>query len=700
MARAAQITDVDPTVPMIEEQIETGLQELLENYRPTYVPGGAVSDELDQRFLIHVNKKLPQFNHAFADAFEASDKTAPNRQIYAMVCNPNLPYRQQALNDASGFANPNLQLPLASGTVRCSHLNESRFVIFFDRPHGSPVSQLIASGTRLHESKVITNILEPAVRGLLALREHKIHHGNIRPEIMYIGDGAVLGECYSAPSGTLAHWLYESGERLMADPMGHGEADEKSDVYSLAVLAYELMFGLDRLKNIPRDEFIARMLTQGSYALFANNRDFPSGIQDFFRGTLTDNLVERWSLDQVLQFINGKRFNMIAPSVPKDAARPFIFLNENILSRRLLAHMLQRNWRETTKDIKSLHLERWCETSLHRPEVAESMERALRIGSDHSASERQVSDMMTRIFTVLDPVGPLRSRTLSLRPDSIPLMYASLAGTQEPELDQLYGMIESDVCSFWSEHAVVKSPELSLVIWRLQRVRPYLKMGHLGFGPERALYELNPSLPCQSPLFKPFHITSAAEALQTLDVLAKGRTGDNTLVDRHIAAFVAAKIDLRKPIRLNDLTSIMGLHSNQELIMLRILAKAQQKHSSLKLVGLCAWAGMHTEKMINEIHNRVIRKQQKLKLKKRAASGVINDVLMSVLNREVGDRDTDGFTHAIALHEINYKRIQFLKNPLILEYKSRKLGGQMATTISYSALGLMAMSVITKLLGA
>ena len=50
----------------------------------------------------------------------------------------------------------------------------------------------------------------------------------------------------------------------------------------------------------------------------------------------------------------------------------------------------------------------------------------------------------------------------------------------------------------------------------------------------------------------------------------------------------------------------------------------------------------------------------------------------------------------MAQHEINYKRIRHLQNPLIAQFKSRKLGGQLAISISYLALTLMVLHLILK----
>ena len=690
----------DANIPMIEEYIDTGLAALLDNYQPNYVPGGEVFDTLEGSYKMIASQPLPEFSHAYADAFAAIDLHNAERKIYAMVCDNTLPYRQFAINEMKNVTNQNLILPLAAGTVKCSHLNESRFVIFFEQPQGTPLSELLASYTTINESKVIDLILKPACRGLMAMRERKVHHGHIRPEAFYIGEMTMFGECFSAPCGTLAHYLYEPVERAMADTLGHGEANEKADVYALGILAMEVMIGLDKFRSMPRETFISLVMKQGVYNVFTENRSLPDSFQDFFRGIFNDNAADRWGLDQVEQFISGKRFNLIAPSAPKDASRPMVFADQNIFSRRLLANVLHRNWREAVKDVRALRLDRWCEMSLHRPELAESIERAMRSGAERNATERQISDMMMRIFITLDPAGPLRTKSLSLRPDTIGIALATLIDQKGAELTQLLSMIENDSANYWAQHSdITKSPEISQAVWLLQKVRPYVKSKALGFGIERVLYELNPSLSCQSPLLRPYHITTAEEALKTLDVLAKNVAPGTSLVDRHIAAFIAAKIELTKELTLDDLTIFPSLTGSQDLIMMRLLARAQHKYPRLHLVGLCAWSGMLIEKMIDAVHNRVIRRRQKLQLKKLVSTGLVREVFSTIVNREVLTRDTNGFAQALALHEINNSRIEFLKSPLVLEYNARRTGGRMAVSVSYMGFMVVVYFILSNALG-
>lgn len=689
----------EPEIPMIEEQVDTGLPQLLEAYQTTYIPGGDKKDDLMSRFTLRPMRPLPEYDSLYAKAFEAGDDFNPARQVIGLVCDHNMPVRQTAVHEMTGVVHTNLTPLLGAGTVNCSHLGESRFVIFLERPRGTKLSDALAKQARWHEHRVIDTVLQPAIMALQAMRDKKISHGHIFPGNFFMSDTPQLGECYSSPCSTQSHYLYEPLERLLADPLGRGEATEKSDVYSLGVMAYEIMYGLDKIKAISKETYIDRIINNGAYHMFANGREFSDTFQDFFRGILNDSPGERWGLDQLVQWVNGKRFNMIAPSAPKEASRPLNFANQDFFSRRMLAHALHTRWREAIKEVKNLKVDRWCEMSLHRPELAEKLDRAMRFAG-HGSTDTQLNDMLTRVVSLLDPTGPLRSKALSLRPDAIGPVLADIINQKSTELPQVLSFIENDFGNFWAEQSDSnKSSEMSNAVWRLQRVKPHLKNKAIGFGLERTLYDLNPSLCCQSPLLKHYHVTSGLDALKTLDAIARSLAPDTSFADRHIAAFMASKIDMGKAVRLLDLASVPELAENQELAVMKILAKAQQKHSRLQLVGLCAWAAIRIEKMIDTIHNRIIRKRLKLQLKKLAMTGNLYEVMTAIINPDVSFHDLDGFSKAIALHQINFDRIDRLRNEAILDYKSKRAGGKMAMIISYTALVITSYITITDMFG-
>lgn len=695
----AALDTKEPEIPLIEEHVETGLRAMLDGYQPAYIPGGEKKNDLIARFTLYPDKPLPEFDNPYAKAYEGYDDFNPARTIYALVGDPTMPVRHHAIVEMSATAHPNITPLLGAGVVNCSHLNESRYVMFFERPRGVPALEGIKKQVRLHEHKVIDYVLQHALKGLLALHEKKVSHGHIHPGNFYISDSSQLGECYSAPCGTQSHYLYEPIERLMADPLGRGDGTEKSDVYSLAVLAYELMFGLEKLKALSKETFIERIITEGSYAVFATGRDFSDTFQDFFRGIFNDNPAERWGLEELQQWVNGKRFNMIAPQPPKEGSRPLLFANQEFLNRRMIAYAFHTHWRQALKEVKNLKLDRWVETSLHRPELAEKLDRSLRFAG-HGSTDAQLNDMLTRVIALLDPVGPIRSHALSLRPDGIGPVLADIMKQGTDILPQLLGFIENDLSVFWSEQSETnKTPEMSQAVFRLQKVRPYIKNKAYGFGLERVLYDLNPSLCCQSPLIKKYHVLTALDALKTLDAIAKNVAEDTSLADRHLAAFIASKIEIGRDVRLTELDSMPDLASDPDLIIIKMLAKAQQKNKNLVLVGLCGWAAMRIEKLIDTIHNRIIRKRLKLQLKRLALTGNLFEVLAAIVNTDVTHNDLDGFSKAIALHQFNYDRIDLLRNEDILDYKSKKAGGKMAMLISYTALMIVSYLTLTDVFG-
>lgn len=687
---------------LIEEQVDTGLDLLLESYRPAYPPGNEPKDELDKHLTFFPNRPLPQFDHAYGKAFEATDTHSPSRPVYAMVLDNTVPYRHIALDEMSSFIMPFATDLLGSGTVQCSHLGEARMVVFLQRPQGQSAAEIIKTQGRLHEHRVTDNVLQPIIRSLLAMRdrENPISHGHINPNNFFLGEESTLGECYSAPCGSLNHYLYEPPERANVLPLARGEANEKSDAYALGVLAFELIYGLDKIRALPREDFNRITLEIGTYNLFASNREFSDMYQDFFRGVLSDNPNERWGLDQLQQWLSGKRFNMIAPSAPKEASRAFDFRGEHYFSRRLLAYMFQTHWRDTVKDIRNMRLDRWAEMSLHRPEMAERIERALRIAGEAS-NERAVNDMMTRVLSILDPTGPIRLITFALRPDGIGPLLASLTQENNPtDLNYLLTAIDTDVSNYWSELDPFNKTGDQQVLWKLQRVRTFLKSRAFGFGLERVLYDLNPSLPCQSDMLRSHHVTTAVEALKALDALAKNLAPDTSFMDRHLAAFIASKVDLGKEVRLLDLQTIPTLAENAELVVLKILARVQARNDRLQLIGLATWAAMRIEKMLDEIHNRTTRKELKLELKRLAQTGMLADVLSAVVNRDIAVRDHEGYAKAIAMHQINSAKIDRFQNPKQIAKKANDLGGRLSTAISGLALTVTFFVVLINALGA
>ena len=157
-------------------------------------------------------------------------------------------------------------------------------------------------------------------------------------------------------------------------------------------------------------------------------------------------------------------------------------------------------------------------------------------------------------------------------------------------------------------------------------------------------------------------------------------------MDRHIVAFLACKLDLGKEIKIQDVAPVAGLASNQELVALRIIGRAQQKYEKDRHVGLATWTAIRVETMLSYIHNRTLRTKLISKLKPAAASGHINEVLSILINREIINADQSGFHKALEQHQQNQKMIVELTNPKLLQRLSLQLGSRISTIVGYMIL--------------
>ncbi|MEJ0009645.1 MAG: hypothetical protein WDN72_03410 [Alphaproteobacteria bacterium] len=182
-------------IPLIEEQVDNRSGRAHGGYRAEFVPGGE-RDALGKRFSLHPTRALPQFDHAYAKGYEATDHIG-SRNVYAMCSPTTSPTATPCWPTSPASPTPNLVTMLGAGPVLCSSVNESRFVIFLERPAGVSLAEAMRSAPRLHEHKVIDHILLPAVKALAAMREKKASHGNICPaNFIFIGETSMLGDCF------------------------------------------------------------------------------------------------------------------------------------------------------------------------------------------------------------------------------------------------------------------------------------------------------------------------------------------------------------------------------------------------------------------------------------------------------------------------------------------------------------------------
>jgi len=224
-------------------------------------------------------------------------------------------------------------------------------------------------------------------------------------------------------------------------------------------------------------------------------------------------------------------------------------------------------------------------------------------------------------------------------------------------------------------------------------LRGMLAINEPGFGLERVVYESNPGLSCQSPLILKHNVVAVEHLLPAMEEAASSADTSGRPVDRHIAAFIAARFDQDIHPHLKALgsekedTSVIG--------MLSLLAFLQWKLRAPSMLALSSWIGGLLGPAINAYHNRRTREELEKEIPRMVRKGSMPEIFNLIDNAEQRREDGEGFRAGqeewLAAEE-EIRDIEGAGEERLT--KAERSGQQAAATISIM-LGLTVVSVLS-----
>ena len=178
------------------------------------------------------------------------------------------------------------------------------------------------------------------------------------------------------------------------------------------------------------------------------------------------------------------------------------------------------------------------------------------------------------------------------------------------------------------------------------QLRGFLNIQDPGYGIERCLYELNPAIPCQSPLVIKEHIVDLRGLLPALDRMAAESGKASVPMDRHIAAFIAARFDqdvsphLRAFGSKDEAESIVGV--------LSLLAFVHWRLSMEPVPKLAGWIGSLLGPAVAQYHSRTVRQEIERTIPPLAREGDLSGLFDLIDNPKKRQRDRDAFVDSVA----------------------------------------------------
>ncbi|GAB3437406.1 protein kinase domain-containing protein [Insolitispirillum peregrinum] len=647
--------------------------------------GTAGAALLKERYEIDPTQRLPDLDMPQAEAYHCEDRRGSGRSLYALLCRADMPLRVGAMRSLKGVQVPGLLTLVEYGIVDWLPGQRRQMAVVYERPSGGRV--LPRPGQRfdaIPEAQFIKRVMKPIIQALQEMSQRGVVHRAVRLDNLFWHDQTkerlVLGDCVTAPPGYNNHVVYEPLYFAMANPEGRGQGYSKDDLYSLGICFLGLLTGRDPAHGWEDNDVIRAKLAQSTYASFASDNRVPLNLIEVMRGVLCDDYKERWDLENVDLWMNGRCLSPLQPKPPKRAQRPFKFEGVDYFTCRELAHAMASSWDAALSPILDGRVEVWLRRGMEDNETADAISVAVRLSQSGSEAKSGGDYTVARVLILLDPAAPLRYRELRVTLDGFGAALAAVM-MQKKQIRLYAEVLARDLAKNWIDAQGIYSPELGHFENQFKDLTANLQTQMIGWGMERCVYELNEHLHCQSPLIEKEYVSEIRELLPALDRVSLKIDPKTKPVDRHIAAYIGCKWERDTKVQFRVLNE--NSSDRQILGMVSLLAVLQWRLGPPALHGLAGWIGAQLAPIIAGYHGRMRRKELEKEVPKLVRKGSLPELYNLLDNQEERQRDNDGFAWAKAEYAAADQQCRALEaGKLVRDEQAEMIGQQAAAVLS------------------
>ena len=655
---------------------------------------------LGDRFEILPAQPLPALDGVAGAAYAARPVRGRKAECFAIVCSGNVPPRTDPITALMTLDNPGIMKLLDHGPVVWEEGRSRRLVQIFERPLGRRlVTNLQVPFEPLSEDRIIREVVHSVVPVLKELSGRGMTHGGIRPTNMFLRDaggsgGLTLIECASTPPGFGQPAVFEPIERAMAQPSGRGVGSIVDDLYAFGVSLVVLALGRNPVQDESDEAVLTTKIERGSFVAIVGNARLPQNLMEPVRGLLLDDPKQRWGLSQLELWMSGRRLSPKQNSQFKRATRPLEFSGQEAWHCRSLARLMSHNTVAAAAVIENGDLDRWLRRGMADEPLAESIAGAVEVSQSSGGKTAGIAErMVARACVVLDPPAPIRYKGKAVMPDGIGAALADAFLRREGG-QPLAEIIAWQLPLFWANSQPEFRAELVPLVQNFDTLRTFLEKTGSGYGIERVLYEMNPTLWCLSPAVIDYRAVTPADLLLALDVAATARDRAREPTDRHILAFLATRHR-----RVDDSVFAQlapGVDAARRVAaMLTIFGDIQARFSGLPVPGLCKWIGGLMEPTFSRFHNRSHRENLRTQVEKVAAEGKLIELLKIIDDPEAIKKDSLGFGNARRDYRSATSEIERLKTNISDRQSILETTGRQVAAIISCVVGTLIVVALT-----
>ena len=597
---------------------------------------------------IDSKKHLSQYDTLENKAYKAVSRGRSADNLIAIICEKHLVPRRNAASVYSGIINPALIPVVAYGKVYWPPAKQERYVIVYKHVIGDRLlkpDQPKAMGWK--QDTVMEMVVKPLVNILQDFRDKDFFHGAIRPSNMFVdgtGKGLVLGDCLSTQASYTQPSLFEPIERAQADPISRGAGTLPDDLYAFGVSLAVMLRSQDPLAGKSEEEVVREKIKVGSYAAVTGKDRFKGSILELLRGLLHDDPSQRWTVDEILVWLDGRRLSPKQSLNRKKAARPISFNGEKYVRPQILAMALDKAPHETVKMVEDGNLEQWLSRSLEDDSAVQRLKEAYQSSIQYGRGPGYEDRLVSNVATLLDTMGPIRFRGLRMAGDGVgSALYETIVNKRDIKL--FADMFMQSIAMNWITMNENPNVDISGLISKYDYCRNFLRQNKLGFGVERCLYLLSSEVPCLSPKLSNYYVSSPEDMMYAFESMCEKGEHPALFLDRHSAAFLSVKDSKIIDSYLFDLNSAED-HKNL-LGNLKCLATIQKRSKLDKFPHIAEAFDKRLPVIYKRFHDKQVREKLKDSIEKFVKAGDLVKMANLIDSPDIHEKDYRGFREAM-----------------------------------------------------
>lgn len=602
-------------------------------------------------FEINTQKRMEEYDNGEIRAYKVTPKRG-NGSYFAYACEPHIVPRHIKTEVYQSIINPNMLKLEKHGAVYWPSAKQERYVFIYEDTLGKKVlksGDVQAMG--LKNDIVLDRILKPFMGILQDFRDRDFIHGSIRATNLYTGGSAkldkiVLGDCLTTPSSYNQDSVYEPIERAMADPIARGPGVRGDDLYSLGVLMTVLLRTSDPMEGLSEQEIIKKKMELGSYVALTGKDRFTGSLLELLRGLLHDDPVQRWNVEEMLAWMDGRRLSPKQSGRRQVAQRPITFNQKKYLQPRVLAMDIHRNPPELKRILEEGELKNWINRALERPDIYERVEDAIDNAKNGGGGSNGYEEkLVTHVSLALDSGAPIRYYGHSMFPEGVGSFLAE-AFVQKKDLNFFMDIFLQNIVLSWIRMQTNPSIDIGALVSKFDSCRNFVRQKNTGFGLERCLYILNPEVHCLSDKLKNYYVLSPEDMMYAFEDMAlHGNKAGSLFIDRHIAAFLSVKDGKVIDSLLPDINATE--HYKKVMANLTVLANLQRRSQLPFFPGISKAIASQLGVVYKRYHDRTIRERLKKNIDKFAEDGDLIKMAAVLENPELQQKDFQAFREAM-----------------------------------------------------